>query len=229
MSLKLSPRLQRIADYVLPGASIIDVGTDHAYIPIWLLQNHICDQALASDIHAGPLQRAAKDAACAGVDERLKLILCDGLALCPPDAVDTVIIAGMGGETIMGILAAAPWAGTKRLILQPQTKYYELRRFLADQGLRLSDASLVYDTGRIYRVWLVEAGESEVKEWIEPPLVEKRDPLLKPYLDDMIKRLRKQIQGQERAVNSAPDNVKELRDELEEYLKLRREAETWQV
>ena len=228
MKIKLSPRLQRIADYVLPGSTVIDVGTDHAYIPIWLLQNGISASAYATDIRTGPLQRAAKDAEDAGVSNRLTLLLCDGLSECPPDAVDTVIIAGMGGETMMGILSAAPWVLQKHLILQPQTKYFELRAFLAENGYAIRDASLVYDTGRIYRVWQIEAGENTEKGWVEAPLVEKKDPLLRPYLEDMVKRLRKQIQGQERAVNSDAALLSALHGELDEYLQLLEEAKTWQ-
>ena len=228
MKIKLSPRLQRIADYVLPGSTVIDVGTDHAYIPIWLLQNGISASAYATDIRTGPLQRAAKDAEDAGVSNRLTLLLCDGLSECPPDAVDTVIIAGMGGETMMGILSAAPWVLQKHLILQPQTKYFELRAFLAENCYAIRDASLVYDTGRIYRVWQIEAGENTEKGWVEAPLVEKKDPLLRPYLEDMVKRLRKQIQGQERAVNSDAALLTALHGELDEYLQLLEEAKTWQ-
>ena len=228
MKIHLSPRLQRIADFALPGCTAVDVGTDHAYIPIWLLQNGISKTAFATDLRPGPLANARRDAEAAGVADALTLLLCDGLALCPPDAVDTVIIAGMGGETIMGILEAAPWAKEKRLILQPQTKYFELKAFLAEQGMRIGDASLAYDTGRIYRVWLVEAGESTDTGWVETPLIEQRDPLLKPYLEDRIKRLRKQINGQERAAAPDADLLRELHSELDEYLSIHEEASTWQ-
>ena len=228
MKIRLSPRLQRIADYVVPGSTIIDVGTDHAYIPIWLLQNGICETAFASDIKRGPLENAARDAEACGLADRLSLLLCDGLALCRPECVDTVIIAGMGGETIMGILAAAPWVREKRLILQPQTKYFELRGFLAENGYCIADASLAYDTGRIYRVWQVEAGEEKDHGRVEAALMEKRDPLLKPYMEDMIKRLRKQIQGVERASDSSPELLSALRCELEEYIRVHEEGESWQ-
>ncbi len=128
----------------------------------------------------------------------------------------------------MSILAAAPWAGEKRLILQPQTKYFELRAFLRENGLRIADASLVYDTGRIYRVWLVAAGESDNCGWVEAPLLSNRDPLLRPYMEDMIKRLRKQIQGLERASHTDELQLKALHSELDEYLRVLEESKTWQ-
>ena len=228
MKIRLSPRLQCIADYVLPGSCVMDVGTDHAYIPIWLLQNGISTTAYASDLRRGPLENAAKDADAAGVSESLCLQLCDGLSQCPQDTVDTIIIAGMGGETIRDILASAPWTTAKRLILQPQTKFYELRSFLSENGFRMEDASLVYDTGRIYRVWLIGAGASEDSGWIEAPLLRKQDPLLKPYTEDLIKRLRSQIQGLERASTRDPALLQQLRSELAEYIRIHKEAESWQ-
>ena len=81
MSIALSPRLRRIAEYVPPGSTVVDVGTDHAYIPIWLLQEGRSERAYATDIKAGPLSRAEADAERYGVTERLTLLLCDGLAL----------------------------------------------------------------------------------------------------------------------------------------------------
>ena len=105
--MQLSGRLRRIADFIQPGDRIIDVGTDHAYIPIWLLLQDPGATAVATDIRPGPLERARIDAEYYGVADRLRLLLCDGLALCRPEDADTVVLAGMGGETMAGILAAA--------------------------------------------------------------------------------------------------------------------------
>ena len=229
MYLKLSPRLQCIADYIRPGDRVIDVGTDHAYIPIYLLQNEISQCVTATDIRPGPLENAAADAKKYQVDERLTLLLCDGLRDCTPEMADTVILAGMGGETIQGILAAAPWALEKRLLLQPQSKQPELRAWLAAQGLTVSDASLVHDTGRLYLVWLVQRGVMPDCAAVEPALLAKRDPLLRPYIDDRIKRLRKQIRGMEAA--KAPDlgELAACKAELEALLNTYEEVAGWQA
>ena len=229
MSIVLSPRLQRIADYVLSGEKVIDVGTDHAYIPIWLLQSGVCAAAAATDIKPGPLANAARDAEKYGVDKKLALLLCDGLSGCSADMADTIIIAGMGGETIMGILDAAPWAWEKRLILQPQTKQPELRTWLTQRGLAVLDAALAYDAGRIYLVWLVGRGEMRPCANVDPILVDKRDPLLKPYTEDHIKHLRKQIQGMERSGRSDPELLAACRAELAELLRLHEEVLSWQA
>ena len=229
MSVRLSPRLQRIADYVLPGATVIDVGTDHAYIPIWLLQNGISAEAYATDIKPGPLQNAERDAVRYGVPGHLHLTLCDGLQGCSADMGDTVIIAGMGGETIMGILDAAPWAWERRLILQPQTKQSELRSWLKAHGLAILDASLVYDAGRIYLIWLVGAGTLRECDAIDPILVEKREPLLKPYIEYHIKRLRKQVHGMSGSSTASTELLRAYQAELDELLRIYEEVVQWQA
>ncbi len=229
LSIRLSPRLQRIADYIPAGSRVIDVGTDHAYIPIWLLQTGRADHAVAADIRSGPLGRAAADAEKYEVSDRLQLLLTNGLSGVAPDSVDTVIIAGMGGETILGILEASPWALEKRLILQPQTKPELLRAWLGERGCRVSDASLVYDTGRIYLVWLIARGEMRPAPAVDPVLVEKRDPLLRPFAEDQIKRLRKQIQGMERSASSDRSLLAGLKEMLNAYLELYEEVVLWQA
>lgn len=227
--MQLSKRLQRIADFVRPGDRIIDVGTDHAYIPIWLLLNGKTTRAAATDIRSGPLERARTDAAYYGVSEELILQQCDGLALCDPDDVDTIIIAGMGGETIIGILENAPWVRQKRLILQPQSKQNELRCYLSDAGYTISDATLVYDMGRIYLIWLVEAGKMPLFQGVDGPLLAHRDPLLKPYLDDRIKRMRKQLHGIESAAHADKAQSESLRIQLTKLEEIYLEVKTWQA
>ena len=227
MSIHLSPRLQKIANYVLPGGCVVDVGTDHAYVPIWLLQEGICDKAWATDVKSGPLERARADALQCGVAEKLTLLLCDGLALCPPEVVDTVIVAGMGGETIQGILERSPWALEKRLILQAQTKQTELRAWLADQGLTVEDAALCDDAGRIYLIWLLGRGTEPDLGAVDRALLRKRDPLLRPWLEDRIKREMKQLRGLELARSRDETALLAQRRELEELKRLHQEVLTW--
>lgn len=227
MRIQLSPRLRRIAAYVPQGSTVVDVGTDHAYIPIWLLQEGVSEQAYATDIRPGPLARAREDAQRHGLADRLTLWLCDGLALCPPEAVDTVILAGMGGETMRGILERAPWALEKRLVLQPQTKLPELRRWLGEQGLAVLDASLADDAGRIYLVWLVGAGEPKPEAAVDEALLRKRDPLLRPWLADRIKRAGKELRGLECARTPDEAALAARRRELSELNRIVREVSAW--
>ena len=226
--MRLSNRLQCIADYIRPGDRIVDVGTDHAYIPIWLLQRDPKATAIATDIRPGPLSRAQADAERYGVAERLTLLLCDGLALCASESVDTVILAGMGGETMISILAAALWTLSKRLILQPQTKLSELRQWLSSHGYAITDASLVHDNGRLYLVWLVSAGDMPPFHGVDEALLRKRDTLLKPYLEEQIKRLRKQLSGLAHAQRDDAGQEENLRSELSELEGIYQEVKTWQ-
>ncbi len=228
-NMTLSDRLQRIADYVRPGERVIDVGTDHAYIPIWLLLNGFADSVVATDLREGPLLRARADAERCGVAERLILRRCDGLSDCEPDSVDTIILAGMGGETIIGILSAAPWAREKRLILQAQTKQDRLRKWLSENGYRILDASLAEDMGRIYLIWLVITGDMPERCAVDRALLDKRDPLLKPYLNDRMKRLRKQINGVSMATRPDTQQLAALTEELNQLESISREAEAWQA
>ena len=106
--LELSPRLALIAGWVPPGAKLADVGTDHAYLPVWLTLHGRVVSAIASDLRKGPLERAratGRTYGAEGIDFRLG----DGLAFIRPDEADTIVIAGMGGENIAQILAGAPW------------------------------------------------------------------------------------------------------------------------
>ena len=105
--MELSPRLRSVAGLVPPGARFADVGTDHAYLPVWLLQQGIIEHALVSDLRPGPLDRARSTAARYGLAERMEFRLCDGLSGIAPAEADTIAIAGMGGETIAAILAGA--------------------------------------------------------------------------------------------------------------------------
>ena len=107
-------------------------GTDHAYLPAWLLQNGRIPSAIASDVREGPLSRARATARACGCFERMSFRLCDGLSGIAPEEVDALVIAGMGGETIANILEAAPWVKGKNfpIILQPMSTQAELRGWL---------------------------------------------------------------------------------------------------
>jgi len=155
----LSGRLMAAADFVAPGARVADVGTDHGKLPVWLMLQGRISAAIASDIREQPLCNARETVAKNGLSGRIQLRLCDGLAGITAHEVDTVVIAGMGGDTIAAILAAAPWTkdGAHRLILQPETASVRLRRFLYDNGYTILDETLVQEH-RLYSILLVTGG-----------------------------------------------------------------------
>ena len=127
--LQLQPRLQCIASLVPQGARLADVGTDHGYLPVWLLQHGRIESAIASDINALPLDHARATAREYGVTERMDFRLCPGLAKIKAEECDAIAIAGMGGETIRDILDSgkAHLNGRERLILQPNGGEQPLR------------------------------------------------------------------------------------------------------
>ena len=124
----LTKRLAACAAQVTPGGVICDVGTDHAYLPAELLRQNRCTRAVATDIHAGPLEAARRTLTEAGVLSRAELHLCDGLEQIQPGDITDVVIAGMGSDTILHILENCPWRRQVHFILQPMTKIPVLRQ-----------------------------------------------------------------------------------------------------
>ena len=225
--LALQPRLQLLADMVPAGSRLADVGTDHGYLPVYLLQQGRISRAIASDIVDGPLQHARQTAAEYEVDG-IDFRLCPGLDAIAPHEADTVVIAGMGGETIQAILSAAPWTadGSHLLLLQPMTKVEYLRKWLVDNGYAFTEERLVWDKDHLYPVFAVRGGT-------QPPLTAAQqyggilldgDPLYGAYLDERIGKLQKAVEGlQKSSVVESTVKVKEL-TELCRILKEKRDA-----
>ena len=145
-SMTLTPRLTCIASLVPQGARLADIGTDHGYLPVWLLQNGIAETAIAADIHAGPLANARQSTHAYDLTERFRFVLADGLQFPDAKDADVITIAGMGGETICAIMAAAPWLQEgRRLVLQPQSKVAELTDWLWRSGFTIEDVQVDED------------------------------------------------------------------------------------
>lgn len=157
--MELSPRLRTVADLVPWGARLADIGTDHAYLPVWLLLSGHIPCAIAADLREGPLDRARKTAVCYGVSNRISFRLCDGLSGIGEHETDVISIAGMGGETIAAILAAAPWTRDRRLLLQPMTSFPDLRLWLQKHGYTIQKEIICREGARLYSVWDVTGGE----------------------------------------------------------------------
>ena len=156
----MKKRLECIAAKIPNGVGLIDVGTDHGYLPVALAQRGYSGNLFASDIGEGPLHTAREHAENAGVAEKLRFLCCDGLELCPPDAVDCIVIAGMGGDTICGILDRADWCmnASYILILQPMTRAEVLRYWLIYNGFEIVGEDLVDDGGILYSVLTARFG-----------------------------------------------------------------------
>jgi len=199
----LTPRLQCLTDCVPSGARLADVGTDHAYLPAALLLRGRIAHAIASDINAGPLARARRTAREYGLDpSAVEFRLCAGLEGVAPEECDTVVIAGMGGETMIGILAAAPWTrdGAHLLLLQPMTKLAELRAWLAGNGYRIARERIVRERGAHYVV-MTAAGGAQALSPADcfAGAAFGGDPLYGEYLDELEGKLNAARAGLARA------------------------------
>ncbi len=154
----LDKRLLSCADYVRAGAVFADIGTDHGYLPIFLLEQGRIRRAVLSDINKGPLDSARSNVASAGLTERCEFVLTDGAAALADMGITDYAIAGMGGELIASIIANAPGlhkAGI-RFILQPMTKQAHLRSFLMQNGFCIIDERYTYADGKFYVTMLSE-------------------------------------------------------------------------
>lgn len=173
MNIPISSRLKTCCGFVAPGDRVADIGTDHGYLGIWLLQQGIARSVIAADIAVGPLSAARINAQKYGFSDRMEFYLSDGVQSIPRD-FDTMICAGMGADTMISILSAAPWLRSSqyRLILQCQSKTHCLRRYLSDNGWRIFEESVIKDGKFLYTVMEVifQPGYTlSPGEWYFPP------------------------------------------------------------
>ncbi len=145
-------RLLSAVEFIRPKDVVADIGTDHAYLPIYLIQNGHCSKAVACDINQGPLNSAKKHIQEAGLDEQIDLCLTDGLHGVDKYCPDTIMIFGMGGELIARILDEAPFVLRKgiRLILQPMTHMEDTRRWLYSHGFEIIKEVMSEEAGKTY-------------------------------------------------------------------------------
>lgn len=178
--IKLSPRLACAVPYVRGGRLLADVGTDHAYLPIYLCQAGILTPvtagngevlcAVASDINKGPVERACLHIAAEGQSSRIRTVCTDGLRGLDVYAPEDIIVFGMGGELILAILQAAPWIrreGT-RLILQPMTHPERLREGLSSLGFAITGESLCAEGDRIYQIICADYAPTDAVPPVNP-------------------------------------------------------------
>ena len=197
---QLSPRLALCASYVRQGSVMADIGTDHALLPVWLVRSGKAAGAVASDINEGPIERARLNVSRNNLNDRITTIVADGLAGIQPGQVSDIVIAGMGGDLIAAILAAAPWVQDEkiRLILQPMSHAERLREYLFAGGLTVDDEQAVEDAGRVYSVMCVhytgEVKQDDVRLY-GGLLVGRTDPASRRYLERTAASLRTKADG----------------------------------
>lgn len=219
--MELSKRLQAVARLVTPDLKIADIGTDHAYIPIWLVEQGISPSAIAMDINQGPLEKAKENIVLHGLTSRIKTRQSDGMRQLKPSEAESVVIAGMGGGLVIKILEDVKEQdlGIKEWILQPQSELKKVREYLNESGYRIVDETMILDEGKFYPMMKAIKGKQEVYREEELSygklLLKNRNPILKMFLEkefelkNGIYETLKKTSGQ-----SAQKRVSELEEEI---------------
>lgn len=202
MRIPISDRLLACAGFVAQGDRIADIGCDHGYLSIYLLTQGIARSAIASDVKEQPLMSAVRNAEKYGVRDKMEFYLSDGVRNIPRD-FDTLVCAGMGADTMVSILEAAPWLKSEkyRLILQCQSKTPMLRKFLSESGWRITEESVLRDGKFLYTVmevvWQPDYPRLTPMEWhFSPALLENPSEALPAYYKWVIDGLRIATQHQ---------------------------------
>lgn len=161
----ISKRLELVASFVPQGAVLLDVGSDHAYLPIELVERGQIEAAIAGEVVEGPYQSAVKNVEAHGLKEKIQVRLANGLAAFEEeDQVSVITIAGMGGRLIATILEEGldKLANVERLILQPNNREDDLRIWLQDNGFQIVSESILEESGKFYEILVVEAGQMKL-------------------------------------------------------------------
>ena len=230
MKINLSLRLSAVADLVLPHGVVADVGTDHGYLPAYLLMKGICPFAIAGDIAEQPLEGARQLVKLLNLNGKIDLRLGNGLEILQPGEAATICLAGMGAATMISILGSSPEIvrATRRLVMQPMRNAPRLRQWLADNGWTIVAEDLVWEEAIYYEIIAAEPGTSQLADWqVEagPQLVANRHPLLGGYLSERIRFAESMIADLEK---SGSPRTEDKKTELRQQVDLLQKVITWQ-
>ena len=224
---KISRRLETIANMLSEGDTIVDVGTDHAYLLIRLMQENKFGRAIGVDVHRGPFEAAVENVGASGFENSIEIRLGDGLGPVVPEEMDRVAIAGMGGHTICKILKEYPekTARIHQLVLQPQSSPERVRQLLLDLGFGITGESLLKEDGRLYVVISAERGAAlQEASWenlqIGPELLENGSLYLVEYMRDMLHHKQFVLNSIRQARSDEGDRIRGLEEEMERLRKL---------
>ena len=197
-NMELSSRLSACAALVR-GRCVADIGTDHAYLPVYLIEKGICEHAYACDINAGPLASARENVRKYALEDKIELVLSDGLDGVPDGKCDCIVIAGMGGELICRIITESRFfkrSGVK-FVLQPMSKPEEVRRMLWREGYTLTDDVTVRERGRMYQIMRAEyTGEISHFDMCDALCGKVRtDADYRALIENTLKKIRKKVRG----------------------------------
>ena len=187
--MELSKRLQAVADLVSEGLVVADVGTDHGYIPIYLIETKKSPKAFAMDVNKGPLLRAKEHIAEHGLDSCIETRLSDGVRALKIGECECVVVAGMGGALTIKIMEEGKdiFRNLKEFVLQPQSELQKVRTYLYQNAYSIVEENMVLDDGKFYPMFRVINGQSQEYHAIElcygKLLLEQKNAVLKTFLE----------------------------------------------
>ena len=227
--MKLSKRLAAVAALVPQGAVIADVGTDHAYLPVWLCEAGTCPAVIATDVAVGPLESAERNAVQSEFAGKIDCRLADGLKGIRPGEADGAVICGMGGALMTDILAASPDVreSLEFLVLQPMSEAAEVRKYVVSAGYRIEAERIVKEGHKLYEIIKAVRGEERaVPEWqyeTGPRNWEEKPPFLRDLIEEIIRKKKRLRDGLLKSRTGRSERTEMLAAEIEEW-----EGRKWQ-
>lgn len=193
--MEISNRLKCVASMIDKCNCIADIGTDHGYLPIYLIKNGVCNTAIASDIKKGPLNKAKINIEKYSMEEKIQCRLGTGLNTIKENEVDSAVISGMGGNLIRDIIVndLEVFKSLKYAVLQPVQNPEILRKYLYDSGFNIIDEELCIDENKYYEIIKVEYNNNvvikdDIYYEISEKLIEKKHPLIRQYIEYKISK-----------------------------------------
>lgn len=225
---KLSKRLEAVASFVPTGAVLADIGSDHAYLPCYLVHKEVISRAIAGEVVKGPYESAVRQVRTEGLTENITVRLADGLAAVHPnDKVDTVTIAGMGGPLIVSILEKHPEAleNVTRLVLQPNIHAKVIREWALQNGWAILNEEILEEDSKVYEILVLQRGEETLTE--AEILLGKQ--LIAAKSEVFVEKWTKEIANWERVLQSiekaeATPDIEKKRAELHYLIRLVKEV-----
>lgn len=231
--MKLSNRLLSIVNFVPKNSIVADIGTDHGYIPVYLIENKISKKVIGTDISKGSLDKIIQFIKDKKLQDKIDTRLGDGLETIKPYEVDTVIIAGMGGLLIRDILQKQKGVthSIVNFILQPMVASKELRQYLIENNFEIVNEDLIKEDNKYYEVIYAKTGKSfvdkEIYYEISSVLLENKHPLLKEFVENKIKaseKIRKELEGL--GTDKSKERYDELTKEINDYKEVLEQIES---
>lgn len=218
--IKLDSRLEAVASLVRPGSVVADIGTDHGYLVCYLLQNGICDKGIAADLRKGPLENARQTVLSCSLEDKISLILSDGLTGIAENSCNEIVVAGMGGILISEIIEKAKWVYDKNIhiIAQPMTHVEYLRKFLCENGFSIDKEITATDSKHYYCIMSFYY-DGVRKDYPESymylgELLKNKDGITKKYIKKTVFALEKKLQAQKNACVKDSDKLEKLLYEI---------------